>query len=106
MSQLWNELHTRALNFTGKDDSIFIRNWGNRIPRFKKGCKCKEFWTIWSRNNPPTYYPADAYFAWTVKAHNAVNTKLGKKTFTVEEARKLYDTTLKAPLSYTTKKII
>ena len=92
MSEVWKELHTRAINYTGKDDRNFIQKWTTKIPRFTKGCKCREFWTVWSRSNPPKFTPAGAYFEWTVKAHNAVNQKLGKKTFTVDEAKKFYQT--------------
>lgn len=87
MSELWRELHTRALDIK-TDDSMYIRQFRLNIPRYTHGCKCNEFWANWSRLNPPVY--GDGYFAWTVKAHNAVNYKLGKPTYTVEEARKFF----------------
>ena len=85
--ELWKELHVRALNFKGEDDSPYLISFRSRIPRFTTGCSCKEFWIVWIRQNPPTF---DKYFEWTVKAHNAVNAKLGKPTYTVEEAREFY----------------
>jgi len=88
MSELWKELHTRALKFKGVNDTIFLLNFARRIPRYTKGCKCKEFWSKWIKDNPPDY---KNYFDWTVKAHNAVNKKLGKTVYSVEEARKLYE---------------
>ena len=90
MSQLWKQIHTRALNYKGENDSKFLQSWSAQIPRYTSGCKCKEFWLKWKTANPPTFKPTDAYFAWTVKAHNAVNQKLGKKILTVTEAKKLY----------------
>lgn len=86
MSQLWTELHQRALSYKGTDDSVFLRIWAAKLPRFTTGCACKEFWRAWSILNKPIYEPEGAYFAWTVKAHNAVNQKLGKQTYTVEQA--------------------
>lgn len=87
MSDLWIELHTRALNFKEALDHQYLYQFGARIPRYTTGCKCREFWTVWIRKNPPDF---KNYFEWTVKAHNAVNKKLNKPEITVEEARKLY----------------
>ena len=87
MSELWKELHIRALNYKGDDDTFFIIYWTDKIPKFTKKCKCKDFWMLWKKNNPPTY---DKYFQWTVDAHNAVNIKLEKPVFNLEEAKKLY----------------
>jgi hypothetical protein len=87
MAELWKELHLRALT-TMTEDKAYIVSFARRIPRYTTGCKCKEFWNLWVRQNPPTY--GDDYFAWTVRAHNEVNKKLGKKEYTVEEARTIY----------------
>ena len=91
MSELWKLLHERALNFEGSDDTVFLRNFGAKIPRYTQGCSCKEFWRNWIRLNPPVYGKNGEYFEWTVRAHNAVNKKLGKPEFTVEESRKFYE---------------
>ena len=89
MSQdLWAGWHKRALNFKGKDDSPYLREFGQKIPRFTTGCKCKEFWNRWLKQNPPVY--GNKYFEYTVKCHNAVNKKLGKPEYTVEQARTFY----------------
>jgi hypothetical protein len=91
MSQLWKELHERAISFTGTDDAEFIKLWGNKIPRFLTGCKCNEFWVNWyPRNKPDFTNNPDSYFAWTVKLHNAVNTKLHKKNLTIDEAKEIW----------------
>lgn len=90
MSQLWKDLHMNAINYTGTNNYRFLTNFGRRIPRYTTGCSCKEFWNKWKKDNPPTYGPNGEYFAWTVKAHNAVNKKLGKPEMTVDDARKLY----------------
>ena len=87
MAELWKQLHIRALG-NHINDQAFIAEFTRKIPRYTTGCRCKEFWTNWIRGNRPTY--GDEYFEWTVKAHNAVNRKLGKPILTVEEARQLY----------------
>ena len=87
MSHLWKELHLRALHFPGGNDHIFLNRWAKRIPRYQKGCRCKSFYNLWIRKNQPNF---GSYFEWSVSLHNAVNVKLGKPTFTVEQARELY----------------
>lgn len=86
-SELWKQLHTRAL-IVKDNDSNFIIEFENKIPRYITGCRCKEKWVIWRVKNPPTY--GEKYFEWTVAGHNHVNKDLGKPELSVEEARKLY----------------
>ena len=90
MSELWKELHVKGLKNKGENEKTFLATFASRIPRFTTGCKCREFWSNWIRVHPPTYGEKGEFFEWTVKAHNAVNTKLGKTTISVEEAKKLY----------------
>ena len=94
---VWNDLHCRPLKTNGtspwtegSNDDAWMREWTKRIPRFTKGCKCNEHWSKWYPQNKPDYKSRDAYFAWTVKAHNAVNARLGKPQVTVEEMKKVY----------------
>lgn len=89
MSNLWTELHTRARSYTGTNDVEYLKSFRARIPRYNH-CKCQEFWDNWYRTNPPTYGPNDEYFAWTVKAHNAVNKKLNKPEISLDDAKKLF----------------
>ena len=88
MANLWKELHLRALNFTGNDDTEFLKEFSKKIPRFTPGCACREHWKLVVSQNPPTF-GAD-YFAWTVKVHNEISKKINKPTYTVEESRKFY----------------
>lgn len=90
MSYLWKELHQRALKNQGEDESHYLHNFASRIPRYVTGCKCKEFYSNWVRTNPATYGKNGEFFAWTVKLHNAVNQKLNKPQYTVEQAKKFY----------------
>jgi hypothetical protein len=50
-----------------------------------KGCNCSNSWYKWYKDNHPDF---ENYFAWTVKAHNFVNAKLKKQTWTVKRAMK------------------
>ena len=99
MTQLWKELHTNAIGNNRSNDAIFLSNFGRKIPRYTTGCSCREFWNNWVRQNPPIYTPAGAYFAWTVKAHNAVNAKLGKPQMSVEDAIAIWSPKIEPPIS-------
>jgi hypothetical protein len=93
MSNLWKELHERAISFSEKDDQSYLNTFVNRIPKYHQ-CKCQEFWTAWIKAHPPTYgvneNGINKYFEWTVETHNAVNKKLNKAILPLEEALKLY----------------
>ena len=90
MADLWRELHKRALANKGQNESHFLKDFSNKIPRYTSGCKCKEHWTNWTKNNPPIYGSKGEFFAWTVAAHNSVNQRLGKPSYTVEQAKIFY----------------
>ena len=88
--ELWTELHTRALSYHGGNDIDYLRDFAKRIPSFRPGCQCKEDWVKIVRANPPKFGTNGEYFEWSVKCHNKVNEKLGKPTYTVEEAKAFY----------------
>ena len=88
MAELWKELHKRALTFEGGNDYAYLQQFAKRIPRFQKGCACKEHWLAIVKTNPPKF--GKDYFEWTTTVHNLINQRLGKPVLTVEEARKLY----------------
>ncbi len=87
MAELWNELHTRALNHDGSDDTKYLIEFSKRIPRYTTGCACREFWNNWIRSNPPKF---DDYFKWTVDTHNAVNAKLNKPKISLDMALEMF----------------
>lgn len=94
MSNLWKELHTRAItHFDDTNDSAYLSTFASRIPKYHN-CTCQEFWNGWIKNNPPVYGTnqdgTSKYFEWTVKTHNAVNQKLNKINISLEDALKLY----------------
>ena len=83
--QLWQEIHTRPLELKApQDDSAYI---ARLLPRVPCG-ECRTHWKKLLAELPPDYSSLDAYFAWTVNAHNRVNERLGKSVLTVEEARR------------------
>ena len=87
---LWNELHVRALEYEGENDMAFLLQFSLRIPKFNETCRCKEDWMKIVRANPPRFGKNGEYFAWTVFCHNEVSKRLGKPTYTVEQAKAFY----------------
>jgi hypothetical protein len=90
MSNLWKELHTRAINHKGSEDGIFLSVFGTRIPRYTSGCSCGEFYVSHIKQHPPKFGPNREYFIWSYEMHNAVNKKLNKPLMSLEDAIKLY----------------
>lgn len=83
----WDELHTRALAYTG-DPTVehqWLADFAQRVPT--RGCVCRSDWARWARQHPADLSSTDTYFAWTVEAHNAVNVRLGKPQMSLEAAR-------------------
>lgn len=76
---LWKELHVRAINWKGGDDSEWQVAFERRVP-----CgQCKSHWSFFKCKYPPDYA---RYFAWTVDAHNSVNARLGKEILSQDQA--------------------
>jgi hypothetical protein len=65
-----------------------LTKWELLIPQY--GCSCKRFYAEWKAANPPDFSSPEAFFAWGVALHNAVNSKLGKPEITIEEAYKIW----------------
>jgi hypothetical protein len=61
-----------------------LTEWELLIPQY--GCSCKRFYAEWKAANPPDFTSPEAFFAWGVRLHNAVNAKLSKPEITIEEA--------------------
>ncbi len=75
--QLWAEMHSK-IGATAE----WFTNWMKRVPSY--GCKCRDAFEAIIKANPPRF---NDWFTWTVEVHNAVNRKLGRKEWTVEEAK-------------------
>lgn len=78
----WTKLHS-YLNC----DPQWLDLWVHFIPQ---RCDCKDGYQKILEDLPPDFSSSDAFFAWGVRLHNAVNAKLGKPEITLEEARLLW----------------
>ena len=65
-----------------------LTEWELLIPQY--GCSCKRFYAEWKAANPPDFTSPEAFFAWGVRLHNAVNAKLGKPEITIDEAYSIW----------------
>lgn len=79
----WDELHRQA-----EPTPEWFSGWQARIPNIN--CDCRRHWRELVAAKPPDFSSREAFFAWTVEAHNAVNERLGKPLVTLEEARRLH----------------
>ena len=79
----WIELHDGTVR-----DGLSLANWELKIPQY--GCSCKKFYAEWKAENAPDFTSPEAFFAWGVRLHNAVNRKLGKPELTIDEAKKIW----------------
>ena len=79
----WIALHNGSIR-----DAIGLANWEFTIPQYE--CNCRRFYADWKESNPPDFSSPEAFFAWGVKLHNAVNAKLGKQQITIEEALSIW----------------
>jgi len=77
---LWKELHTKK-NPTQK----WFLDWLSKVPNTSSCGSCQTWSINWIDilGNEPDY---ENWFPWSVKFHNAVNTKLTRKQWTLEEA--------------------
>ncbi len=81
---LWAELHNRALAYAG--DEAAEREWLEDFRRRVPCGVCRQHWQQITSDLPPDLSSADAYYAWTVSSHDAVNRLLGKPEWSLEEA--------------------
>jgi hypothetical protein len=65
-----------------------LTEWELLIPQY--GCSCKRFYAEWKAANAPDFSSPEAFFAWGVRLHNAVNAKLGKPEITIDEALSIW----------------
>jgi hypothetical protein len=69
-------------------DADGLAAWELTIPQYE--CGCRAFYAKHKAANPPDFTSPEAFFAWGVRLHNAVNTKLGKPEITIEEAYSIW----------------
>lgn len=79
----WIALHNGSIR--NADD---LAEWEKIIPQYE--CGCRAFYAKYKMDNPPDFTSPEAFFAWGVELHNAVNRKLGKPELTIEEALSIW----------------
>lgn len=91
----WLPLHQYAVdnthNWNQVDATVFYDEWCNGIPSYN--CSCAANWAEYTKSDPPDFSSADAFFAWSVKAHNFVSANHAvprKQAMTVGDAWNLY----------------
>lgn len=82
----WIDLHNGTVH-----DALTLADWELQIPQY--GCQCKRFYADWKAINQPDFSSPEAFFAWGVALHNAVNAKLGKPQITIDEANSIWRST-------------
>lgn len=76
---LWSVLHKHALQ--NEYNSEWLLAFTNKVP-----CgACRGGFAVYPKPNK-----GDDFFEWTVKVHNHVNLKLGKKAVSFSEAREMW----------------
>jgi hypothetical protein len=79
----WIGLHDGSIT-----NAVDLAKWELIIPQY--GCPCKRFYADWKAENAPDFSSPEAFFAWGVRLHNAVNDKLGKPQITIDEAYSIW----------------
>lgn len=81
-AELWLELHHWAIAITDPSAApAWIAAWSARIP-----CgDCRRHWSTWYAANPADLSSPAGMFEWSIHAHNAVNRKLGRPEWTVQQ---------------------
>lgn len=87
---LWAEIHVFpwSENWACSKRCKWFEDWQSRIPSIN--CDCRRHWREFVAKYPPDFSSREAFFAWTVRAHNAVNRRLGKREMSLEEALELW----------------
>jgi hypothetical protein len=78
----WGKLH----GYRGCDPQ-WLDIWQYLIPA---RCDCKDGYQKILEQFPPDFSSPEAFFAWGVALHNAVNAKLGKPQITLDEAYSIW----------------
>lgn len=89
-ARMWGELHRRpwlmeliTINYAGELEWL-AGDYAQRIPQ--GACNCRKHWLALLAETPPDLSSPDAYFRWTVIAHNRVNKRRKVKQWSLEEA--------------------
>jgi hypothetical protein len=81
----WRELHYRGLTDFPMDKE---HEWFAAFCRGLPCPQCREHFESFLRDHPPDFSSREAFFSWTVRAHNHVNRVLGAGLLDDQEARR------------------
>ncbi len=79
----WLELHLKPV-----PTPTWFQDWRNRIPTV--GCHCQTDFDEIVERLPPDFSSKEAFFEWSVAAHNCVNARLGKPEYSIDQVRQVY----------------
>lgn len=87
----WDALHTFSMDVWDAPEARrwFKHDWTPMIPNFAS-CKCRENFELVKKSLPPCFLSQRDFDKWGWRAHNRVNSKLGKPTFTWDEFQAKY----------------
>lgn len=82
--RLWGELHAKAdslpaeLTVMEQDElRSWLASWESRIPNWG-GCACRQHYYELKGSLSPVFGSGEAFSAWAISLHDAVNARLGK----------------------------
>jgi hypothetical protein len=93
---MWQSMHYVALKYPQNptnEEKMNYMNYYKSIGDILPCPPCRKHYKKMLEDHPmndEVMQSNDTLFAWTVFLHNKVNQRLGKKIYTVEEAKKLY----------------
>lgn len=86
LRELWRELHAyNPAEWSADKAQTWFKAWLRRVPSF--GCACREHFRRILKKLPPDFSSRDAFYAWSVAAHNEVNKSLGKPIWEAREQK-------------------
>ena len=87
----WETLHTFSMDAWDASEAKhwFKHVWKPMIPNFAS-CKCREHFEGVLKSLPPCFLTLEDFRKWGWRAHNRVNSKLGKPTFTWADYQSTY----------------
>lgn len=86
----WRALHTFPFSdkWSCENRCKWWKQWNDTIPNVN--CDCRRHWRELVEEFPPVFTSREAFFEWSVKAHNRVNVRLGKPEVSLKEATAMY----------------
>lgn len=88
---MWRTVHFVALGFDEDHRDAYVAFYRSLVHAIPCSA-CSTHYAEMLKLDPVEQHvqDADALFAWTVEIHNAVNERLGKPTWTVDQAKEFY----------------